>query len=331
MSKHRRSFSIARWAHSSKCWSPSLRTARHAVFEPLEDRRVLSLSLAAIPAVTVPAGTAVCVALNGTDPGQVVNFSATGLNYSQITPVVMPGTNKSIQISANVGGVNQSMTFQLFDNLFPLNGANPNATLSAIESLFSNHTYDGKTFYRVALDSNNQPFAVQGGLNPTTQQATFKDQFDPNLQFTGPGVLAMANAGPDTNTSEFFISDEAARFLDYGYTIFGFQTTGQSVRQQIAAMSVNTANNDFLNTPVTINSASFITDTQNGVLMLRAAPGVTGTFTVTVTASDGTNAPVQQTFTVNVVADTGLVTADPGPRPSRRPPASRSRVGRPAF
>ncbi len=285
--------------------------ARNLAIESLEDRRLLSLSLAAIPSVTVPAGTAVCVALNGTDPGQVVSFSASGSNYSQITPMVMPQTNKSIQINAEVGGVNQAMTFQLFDNLFPNDGHSPNATLSAIQSLFSNHTYDGKTFYRVALDKNNQPFAVQGGVYPAAQPASFKDQFDPNLQFTGPGVLAMANSGPDTNTSEFFITSEAARQLDYSYTIFGFQTTGQAVLQQIAAMPVNTANNDLLNTPVTINSASFITDTQNGVLMLRAAPGTTGQLTVTVTASDGTNAPVQQTFTVNVVADTGLVTADP--------------------
>jgi cyclophilin family peptidyl-prolyl cis-trans isomerase len=285
--------------------------SRHVVFESLEDRRVLSLSLAAIPTVSVPAGTAVCVALNGIDPGQTVSFSATGSNYSLLSPAVMPQTNKNVQINAEVNGASQSMTFQLFDNLFPLNGSSPNATLSAIENLFASGTYTGKTFYRVALDSNNQPFVVQGGVDPTTQQTTFKDQFDPNLQFTGAGVLAMANSGPDSNTTEFFITDETTRALDYNYTIFGFQTTGQTVRQQIAAMPVNTTNDDRLNTPVTINSASFITDTQNGVLMLRAAPGTTGQLSVTVTASDGTNAPVQQTFTVNVVADTGLIAADP--------------------
>jgi cyclophilin family peptidyl-prolyl cis-trans isomerase len=287
--------------------------------ECLEDRRLLSLSLFPISTVTVPAGTAVCVALNGTDPGQTVSFSATGTNYSLLTPVVMPQSNKSVQINAEVGGVSQSMTFQLFDNLFPLNGSNPNATLSAIESLFSNHTYDGKSFYRVA-DSNSGPFAVQGGVSPTNSEPTFNDQFDPNLQFTSAstdantvnsgGVLAMANYGPDTNTTEFFITTQACRYLDYNYTIFGFQTTGQTVRQQIAALPV-TGSYDLLDTPVTINSASIFADTQNGVLMLRAAPGTTGQLTVTVTASDGTNSPVQQTFTVNVVADTGLVTADP--------------------
>ena len=311
MTKHRRSFSIARWAHPSKRWGSPPRMSRHVVFESLEDRRVLSLSLAAIPTVSVPAGTAVCVALNGIDPGQTVSFSATGSNYSLLSPAVMPQTNKNVQINAEVNGASQSMTFQLFDNLFPLNGSSPNATLSAIENLFASGTYTGKTFYRVALDSNNQPFVVQGGVDPTTQQTTFKDQFDPNLQFTGAGVLAMANNGSDSNTTEFFVTNEASRSLDYNHTIFGFQTTGQAVRQQIAAMPVNTANNDRLIAPVTINSTSIFTDTQNGVLMLRAAPGTTGQLTVTVTASDGTNSPVQQTFTVNVVADTGLVTADP--------------------
>ncbi|MGA2618624.1 MAG: peptidylprolyl isomerase, partial [Thermoguttaceae bacterium] len=287
--------------------------ARSLAIESLEDRRLLTLSLAAIPTVSVPAGTAVCVALNGTDPGQTVSFSATGTNYSLLTPALMPQTNKSVQINAEVNGASRSMTFQLFDNLFPLNGSSPNAALSAIENLFSSGTYTNKTFYQVAQDSSNQPLFVQGGVDPTssTQQTTFKDQFDPNLQFTGAGVLAMANNGSDSNTTEFFVTNEASRSLDYNHTIFGFQTTGQAVRQQIAAMPVNTANNDRLIAPVTINSTSIFTDTQNGVLMLRAAPGTTGTLSVTVTASDGTSAPVQQTFTVNVVADSGLVTADP--------------------
>ena len=61
----------------------------------------------------------------------------------------------------------------------------------------------------------------------------------------------------------------------------------------------------YLLKPIKINSASIITDTQNGVLMLRAPTGTTGSFTVTVTAfDDGTNTPTTRTFTVNVVADT---------------------------
>src|SRR5262249_14750121 len=61
----------------------------------------------------------------------------------------------------------------------------------------------------------------------------------------------------------------------------------------------------YLLTPIKINSASIITDTQNGVLMLKAPKGVSGTVNVTVTAFDGTtNTPTTRPFAVTIVADT---------------------------
>ena len=67
----------------------------------------------------------------------------------------------------------------------------------------------------------------------------------------------------------------------------------------------------YLQTPVTITSASIITDNQNGVLQISAPTGATGTVTVTVTASDGTNTPVTQSFTVTIAADSTSNPANP--------------------
>jgi len=80
--------------------------------------------------------------------------------------------------------------------------------------------YDGLTFHRVIPG-----FMIQGG-DPLDDGRggpgyQFADELDAALRFDGPGVLAMANAGRDTNGSQFFITDGAARWLDDRHTIFG--------------------------------------------------------------------------------------------------------------
>ena len=77
----------------------------------------------------------------------------------------------------------------------------------------------------------------------------------------------------------------------------------------------------YLETPVTINSASLFADTQNGVLELRAPTGATGTVTVTVTARDGTSAPTSQSFNVTIQPDSTSNPANPFSAviPVRRP------------
>lgn len=88
--------------------------------------------------------------------------------------------------------------------------------------------YDGITFHRVIAD-----FMIQGG-DPTGTGSgspgyTFEDEFDSSLKHDGPGVLSMANYGPNTNGSQFFITHVQTPWLDNAHTVFGRVLAGQEV------------------------------------------------------------------------------------------------------
>ena len=94
--------------------------------------------------------------------------------------------------------------------------------------------FDGLTFHRVVPE-----FVIQGG-DPTGTGSggpgySFPDEFAGGLRHDVPGILSMANSGPDTNGSQFFITLGAARYLDFVHAIFGRVVKGAEIPAQIKA------------------------------------------------------------------------------------------------
>ncbi|MFT5326830.1 MAG: Ca2+-binding RTX toxin-like protein [Planctomycetaceae bacterium] len=264
-----------------------------ATTEPLEIRSLLTATpvLAPLADVTLLSGSPLHIPLNGSDADdQALTFSASTDNNDVTTYV--PDGNRSIEIDVQDFG---AMTFELYEDKAP------RATEQIIE-LAQSDFYDGSIFHRVidnfvlqGGDPNGDPVGTGG-----SSLGDFDDQFHPDLQHTSTGILSMAKSLDDSNDSQFFITEGPQRHLDSQHTVFGLLTSGESVREAISGTAVTNSAPD---TPVVINSFSVFTDIENGVLMLSAPEGVTGSATITVTVSDPDGNESQQTFDVTIQAD----------------------------
>ena len=248
-------------------------------------------TLDAIADVTLLSGSPLHIPLLGSDAsGHALSFSATSSN-PLVTPFIPEG-NRSMRITSSGFG---EMVFELFE------GRAPRVTNQIIE-LASSGDYNGVSFHRVL---NN--FVIQGG-DITNGDGTggsrlgeFDDQFHVDLQHNRTGILSMAKSGDDTNDSQFFVIEGPTRHLDFNHSIFGQLIEGEAVRQAIS--NVPTGAGGVPITDVLMDSVEIFTDIENGVLMLSAPEGTTGTAQITVTASDG-SASFNRVFNVTITPDT---------------------------
>ena len=110
---------------------------------------------------------------------------------------------------------------QLFDDKTP-------KTVENFVTLTNKGFYNGLKFHRVIAD-----FMIQGGCPEGSGRGgpgyKFADEFHPTLKHNSPGILSMANSGPNTNGSQFFITHGPTPHLDGKHTVFGKVIAGQDV------------------------------------------------------------------------------------------------------
>jgi peptidyl-prolyl cis-trans isomerase A (cyclophilin A) len=118
--------------------------------------------------------------------------------------------------------------------------------------------YDGTVFHRVIPE-----FMIQGGDPAGTGMGdpgyTFEDEFDPNLNFDVPGRLAMANSGPNTDGSQFFITEQPYDSLNQHYSLFG-QCDPDGVEVVKAIARVDRDADDKPLTPVVLRKVTIVRD-----------------------------------------------------------------------
>jgi cyclophilin family peptidyl-prolyl cis-trans isomerase len=138
--------------------------------------------------------------------------------------------NRSVQFQTNLG----SFRAELFEEKAP-------STTENFVSLVEKGFYDGIVFHRVI-----EGFMIQGGCPEGSGRGgpgyEIDDEFHPELRHSDEGVLSMANAGPNTGGSQFFVTLAATPWLDDRHAVFGKVVEGMEVVRKIG--KTDTGRND---------------------------------------------------------------------------------------
>jgi cyclophilin family peptidyl-prolyl cis-trans isomerase len=262
----------------SKTSAPRRQKTARGRFELLESRQLLSTS------ASVEIGAPVLVAFQDDAATSATTFTPqTDVNVDGISATVLKTSSMlKMQVSfTSASGTKMSgeMDFLLLDDY----AANH---ISRLTTLVNEAFYDDLTFHRIIAS-----FMVQGG-DPTGtgtggSGVTQDNEFNADIQFTSTGLLAMANSGPDTEDSQFFITDIATPWLDFSHTIIGKLVVGDSIRE--ALNSVETDSDSKPTYTASIDSMTIVPNTEYGLMMLKAdsTASTSEAATFEITASDG--------------------------------------------
>jgi len=158
-----------------------------------------------------------------------------------LTSVAAQADTKSVTKKAMKKGENLMVIIETSKGVIKgeLFGDKVPVTVANFVNLAKRGYYDGLKFHRVIGD-----FMVQGGDPTGTGRGgpgyKFEDEFDTSLKHDTPGVFSMANAGPNTNGSQFFITHVPTPHLDQRHSVFGKVVEGQDVVNSIAQGDVMT-------------------------------------------------------------------------------------------
>jgi len=277
--------------------------------EPLDRRQLMAADIAQIVAfapsgedvetppsfvstgdLSLVSGSPLHVPIDATSTdGGPLTVSVSVADTSLVEAVVLTG-NRSVRLKVAEFG---DLVFELFEDRAP-------RASERIATLVENGFYDGITFHRV-----DDGFVLQAGDPSATGRGgsdlgDFDDEFHPDLQHAGPGVMSFAKAGDDTNDSQFFITEVPTHFLDFNHSVFGQLTEGESIREAISSVEVD--DDDKPTTNVVIEKATLFNDNENSVVMLKALAN-SGSTDVTFTVTDSKGRSSSETITVDLQAD----------------------------
>lgn len=129
--------------------------------------------------------------------------------------------NRTAVFKTSIG----EFSIELFEDKAPVTTAN-------FASLVEKGFYNGKIFHRIIAE-----FMIQGGCPDGTGRGgpgyKIKDEFHKDLKHSGPGILSMANAGPNTGGSQFFITLVPTPWLDGKHAVFGKVSAGMDIVEKM--------------------------------------------------------------------------------------------------
>ena len=167
------------------------------------------------------------------------------------------------QIFADFETTEGDFTVELYHELAPKTVANfiglAQGTRPWIDSITgrvrTTPFYEGITFHRV-IDGFVNQFGSRNGQGTDGPGYSFRDEFNPSLDFSTPYLFAMANSGPNTNGSQLFITVGTPTNLNNVHTILGFIPDDGSSRQTVDTINTVETTSDTPNTPITITTVT---------------------------------------------------------------------------